>query len=128
MENYPILKDPIKLLVFALAFVYIVFGILKVLNISPVADFVVAMFPLMSNSWMFVLLGISEVALGIGIIWRLTRKWTALLIIGHLAFIFLLSFLNPSQVFSATTVVTFAGEFVAKNVVLMAAAYAIYKS
>ncbi len=119
--------DPITLLALALGFIYIAFGLLKILGISPVEELVVVMFSLMQNSFLFVLLGISEVALGVGLIWPVTRKWASLLIIAHLGFIFILALLNPSQIFSATTAVTFAGEFIAKNVVLMAAAWAVYK-
>lgn len=123
-------KTPIGLLslALALAFIYVMFGLLKVIGKSPVEELVVTMFVPMQNSFLFILLGISEVVLGIGLLVPRTRKLACLLILLHLASIFGLSLLNPGVIFTGSTVVTFAGEFIAKNFVLAAAAWVIYRS
>ncbi|MCA9381529.1 hypothetical protein KC678_04645, partial [Candidatus Dojkabacteria bacterium] len=107
---------------YSLAFIFIFFGALKVLDISPVRDVVEASVPLFKNDILFLGLGAFEVLVGIGLLFKKTRKLASYLIIMHLIGTFVTAVINPSLTFSAETIVTVHGEFVAKNLVLIAAA------
>jgi putative oxidoreductase len=117
---------PYTLLILSLAFVYIVFGLLKVLGVSPIKDLVVQTFSFMDNPLLFGLFGLGEVVLGAGIIIKQTRKISSILIILHILSTFLTILLAPSAIFNPVTLVTLEGEFVLKNVMILAIGYYIY--
>ena len=64
--------------------------------------------------------------LGVGLLVKRFRKIALLGIIVHLIFTIFLSILNPELTFSFKTILTVHGEFVLKNLVLIAAALVIY--
>jgi putative oxidoreductase len=113
-------------LAYSLAIIFIIFGALKVFEISPVRELVVATMGLFDNTWLFRLLGLAEVAMGIGLLYDKTKKWAAGLIVLHLAAIYLVSLINPGILFSRQTFLSFNGEFILKNLVLGAVAAHIY--
>lgn len=113
--------------IWTLAFVFILFGILKVLDISPVREIVEESFFIFEHNWAFFMLGLIEVILGIGLLIKKTRKYAAILIIGHLLGTIATAILTPSITFDSQTVVTTHGEFVAKNFVLIAVALGIVR-
>ncbi|MCA9386994.1 hypothetical protein KC669_03085 [Candidatus Dojkabacteria bacterium] len=110
------------LIAYSLAFIFIFFGGLKVLDMSPVREVVEASVPLFKNDILFLGLGLFEVIVGLGLVLAKTRKIASYLIILHLIGTFVTAVINPDLTFSTETVVTIHGEFVAKNLVLMAAA------
>lgn len=115
-------KLPVKsLLVWSLASVFIVFGALKIFDLGPVAVYVSEMVPLMASALAIKLLGTIELLLGVGLLIKKVRFWAAMAIAAHLMGIFLLSLFNLHLIFDRQSVTLF-GEFVMKNVVLVAAA------
>lgn len=116
-----------KLLIYSLSLIFVVFGLLKMFNISPVKEIVQQTLFIFDYQIAFLLLGIMEVAIGMGLLFQKTRKLSALLIILHLTGIVLMSIITPSLTFSSSTILTFYGEFVLKNLVLMAVAWKIFK-
>ena len=124
MKNTQVLKFTI----IALAVVYIVFGFLKVIDKSAVKDMVLTLVPFMKNGYWFQVLGIFEIVLGVALVVKKTRLYAATGIILHLLFIFLVSIFGGAVIYSAITFLTLQGEFVVKNLVLIAAALHIVAS
>lgn len=118
---------PYRLLYLALAFIYIVFGALKVLGRSPIEPLVLAMIPLLSTPPFFALFGLGEVFLGIGLLFKQIRRFAALGIIVHMLSTFMTLIMVPSRIFSSETVVTLEGEFVFKNILLISVAYYLWR-
>ncbi len=116
-----------KLLIYSLSLIFVVFGLLKMFNISPVKEIVQQTLFIFDYQIAFLLLGIMEVAIGMGLLFQKARKLAALCIILHLSGIILISILTPSLTFSSDTILTFYGEFVLKNLVLIAVAWKIFK-
>lgn len=107
----------------SLALVFIWFGLLKALGVSPVADVVGAVSPLMATATGLTLLGWFEIALGVGLFLNRFRILTYSLLLAHLAGTFLVFVTAPDMMFSpAFPILTVTGEFVLKNIVLVAAA------
>jgi uncharacterized membrane protein YkgB len=109
----------VTLLRWSLAVIFIWFGLIKVLGYNLVFDLVQSVFPLMADGNGFVSLGLLEVAIGAGLLmnrWRLAV--TAVLVL-HLAGTFITFFTAPSLVFQPHfPILSFAGEFVVKNLTL----------
>ncbi|MFD0372214.1 hypothetical protein [Streptomyces sp. NPDC059071] len=104
--------------------VFVWFGVLKVIGLSPAARLVVDVIPFETGGWFVPALGWAEVTLGV---WLLTgRAQAALLPVlgGHLLGTFAVLLLTPHVAFEHANPVllTLVGEFVVKNVVLLAAA------
>lgn len=119
----------VVLLTIPLATIYIWFGILKVFTVSPVYELIKICFPFMPQPLFLHVLGIGEVVIGAGLLWKKTRKLAALLIIPHMGGIFTGLLLRPDVYFvnGNLLLLTTYGEFVIKNVLLIAAALVIYK-
>jgi uncharacterized membrane protein YphA (DoxX/SURF4 family) len=113
-------------LIWALASVYIVFGLLKVFDRSPIKDLIVAAFPFMQNQVLLILFGLSEVFLGLGLVIRKTRKAAALLIVLHVVSTFLTIIFAFNKLVSQSGL-TLEGEFVFKNIILLAVAVFIFQ-
>jgi putative oxidoreductase len=111
------------LLRLSLASVFFWFGVLKVANVSPVIDLLKVTIPLLAGSPYLQILGIVEITIGVGLLVdRLARQATALMILHLLGTLSLIA-IAPSVMFApAFPVLTMAGEFVLKNVVLMSSA------
>lgn len=113
--------DGYKLLIFAISFIYIVFGILKVMLQSPIRDLVEAALPFMNNDLFFQLFGISEIILGAGLLIGSVRKYFAIGILLHLLGTMSTVILAPNVLFTDQLIPTLHGEFVAKNLIILAA-------
>jgi uncharacterized membrane protein YkgB len=110
----------------SLALVFIWFGVLKVVDLSPVSDLVTGSIPATDSSLFVPLLGGFEVALGLGLIaGRQPVVVTAAIV--HLAGTFLVLITQPELAFQDGNplLLTTEGEFVVKNLVLLAAAVAV---
>lgn len=119
-------KYSFDLLRFSLAITLIWFGVLKIIDASPVETIVFEAMPpfIATFPWFFLLLGIGEAVIGIGLVMRRLVPYASLLLILHLV-IATLSVLI-TQGFSPTfPLLTLEGEFVVKNAVLIAGAFVL---
>lgn len=111
----------IPLLRIALGVVYVWFGILKIIGASPIADLVAAMVPFVPADVTVVGLGIAEVGLGAALIANLFVPWVAAIQVLHLLGTFAVFVFQPAVVHTGNPfLVTLEGEFIAKNLVLVA--------
>lgn len=111
----------IPLLRIALGVVYVWFGILKIVGVSPIADLVAAMLPFAPSDVAVVGLGIAEVVLGAALIANLLVPWVAAIQVLHLLGTFAVFVFQPAIVHTGNPfMVTLEGEFIAKNLVLVA--------
>ncbi len=123
-------KNAVRLLRGALFVVYFWFGALKLLGLSPATQLVHDLFdvtvPLIPFGTFFVLFSAFEVALGIAWLFpKMTRLafWATLL---HLFSTALPLVMLPGQVWTGFLVPTLEGQYIVKNVLILAAAYALY--
>jgi len=107
----------------ALSLVFIWFGALKVTGETPVGKLVAGVAPWLPRELFVSGLGIFEVLLGIALLIGYRLVWVALLMVAHLTGTFLVFVTEPAAAFihGNPLLVTMAGEFVAKNMVLIAA-------
>ena len=114
--------DPETLIVFSLFITYFIFGILKVIGVSPVQKAITDLLP-WAGVEAFMLVGIAEVILAVGILIPRFRNIFAVMIILHLIFVSLFSVFVPNLFFSSKTILTVEAQFVLKNLVYLAATY-----
>jgi putative oxidoreductase len=116
-------RASVPLLRVSLGVVFIWFGALKFTNSTPVAELVANTVPFLPARWFVPALGAFEVALGLAL---LVGRWlgiVALLMVGHLSGTLLVLVTQPHVAFKDGNplMLTMTGEFVVKNLVLMAA-------
>jgi uncharacterized membrane protein YkgB len=113
----------IRLLRLALAVTFIWFGALKVLNVSPVADLVAETVYWFPAEWVVPLLGLWEIAVGLGLLFRLVLRLTLFFFFLQMAGTFLVLVMHPDLSFQNGNPfhLTVLGEFVVKNLVLLTA-------
>jgi len=106
----------------ALGIVFVWFGGLKVAGVSPVADLVATTVAWLPAGWFVPFLGVWEVTIGVGLLFRLFLRLTLLLLAAQLAGTFLVLLVRPDLAFAGSPLLlTLIGEFVVKNLVLLAA-------
>lgn len=112
----------LPLLRLSLAFVYVAFGGLKIVGLSPVADLVALMLPFLPADVAVIGMGVFEVAVGLLLAAGVLVPWVAASQVVHLAGTFLIFLVHPALAFvdGNPLALTVLGEFVAKNVVLVA--------
>lgn len=107
----------------SLGLVFIWFGGLKVLNATPVADFVAGTIPWVDRGLLLPGLGAFEIVLGLLLIigWRPTT--ISIVLVMHLTGTFLALVMQPEVAFQDGNpfLLTTEGEFVIKNMVLISA-------
>jgi uncharacterized membrane protein YphA (DoxX/SURF4 family) len=112
-----------------LAAVFFWFGALKLAGVSPVVEMLRGSFPLLADAPFLQLLGVAEVLIAAGLILNRLSRQTAFLMVLHLTATLGVAVLSPRTVFApAFPVLTMAGEFLAKNLVLLAAGVTILVS
>lgn len=111
----------------ALGVVFVWFGALKIIGESPVRELIGGAYSFLPLNYFLPLLGIWEMLIGIGLIFRLALRVTLALLWLQMAGTFLAPLLSPSQFFSGANplLLTTLGEFVVKNIVLIAASIVI---
>jgi uncharacterized membrane protein YkgB len=110
----------------SLAAVFFWFGVLKVANVSPVASLLRASIPFLAERPYLEILGVVEIVIGVGLLANRLATQASVLMILHLAGTLSLFVIAPRLVFAPTfPVLTMEGEFVLKNVVLIASALVI---
>jgi uncharacterized membrane protein YphA (DoxX/SURF4 family) len=116
----------VPLLRIALGVVYVWFGILKILGVSPIADLVASMVPFLPKDVAVIGLGCVEVLLGGLLIIGVAVPWIAAAQVVHLLSTFAVFVFQPATVHDGNPfVVTLEGEFIAKNLVLVAALFVV---
>jgi putative oxidoreductase len=108
----------------SLGVVFIWFGALKVVNLTPVGDLVAGTLPFLDPTWFVPVLGAVEVALGIGLLLGRAITLVCAVLVAHLCGTFLVLVMQPELAFQNGNplLLTTIGEFVMKNVVLISAA------
>jgi len=112
-----------ELLRISLGIVFLWFGLLKVLDRSPVADLVALTLSWFPADVIVPVVGAAEVVVGLGLLFRVALRLTLLVFWGEMLGTFLVLFLRPELAFQQGNplLLTDTGEFVIKNLVLIAA-------
>lgn len=120
-------KRGVGMLRAALALVFIWFGALKVAGVSPVADLVAGTVYWIRPEVFIPLLGLWEVAVGLGLLSGVALRLVLLLFWLQMAGTFLVLVARPDIAFQSGNplLLTVTGEFVIKNLVLIAAGLVI---
>ncbi|MGH2542682.1 MAG: hypothetical protein ACRDIB_07790 [Ardenticatenaceae bacterium] len=111
----------------SLGVTYIWFGALKIAGVSPVAGLVARTVPLLPERAAVVLMGIWEVTIGIGLLFRVALRLTLALFFLQVAGTFMTFLMQPREVFQHSNPLrlTKDGEFIVKNLVLLSAGLAV---
>jgi uncharacterized membrane protein YkgB len=117
----------LPLLRWAVGIVFIWFGALKLVGSTPVADFVAHTLPWFNRAWLIPALGLFEVAIGVAMIVGRFLTVVCAVMVAHLAGTFLSLVMQPEVTFQHGNplMLTAEGEFVIKNLVLIAAGLVI---
>src|SRR6266849_1766545 len=114
---------PERLLGWSLGIVYLWFGALKLAHLSPVLELIRRTSPLLATAPFFNVLALSELVLGAMLLAGVWKRWTAASAMMHLIGTFSVVFSSPQTAFQPSfPILTMEGEFVVKNLVLLAAA------
>lgn len=120
-------KHHVVMMQAALGLVFVWFGLLKLIGLSPVEDLVAATVPLVDGAWAVPFLGVWEIAIGILLLWgRFVRIMLALFVVQMLG-TFSILVVHPALAFQGYNplLLTVEGEFVVKNLVLLAAGLSV---
>ena len=124
----PVLRrHGIAVLRFSLATVFVWFGALKVLDVSPVVDLVASTVYWLDPDWFVPALGVVEILIGLSLALRLGLRLALAALFLQLLGTFLVFFLEPDIAFQDGNPLklTTEGEFIVKNLVLLAAAIVV---
>lgn len=113
----------VPLLRISLGIVFVWFGLLKIFEVSPVAEFVARTVYWVDPDLFVPALGVFEVTVGVLLLLGKMMRLTLLLFVLQMAGTFLTFFILPNVVFQHGNplLLTVEGEFVVKNLVLIAA-------
>lgn len=118
---------PDRLLRWSLGIVYLWFGALKLTNLSPVLELVRRTNRALATVPLYCGLALFELALGVLLFAGIWQRWTAVAGVVHLTGTFGLLVVSPRTVFQPSfPFLTMEGEFVVKNLVLLAAAGSLW--
>lgn len=111
----------------SLAIVFIWFGALKIFGVSPVVDLVASTVYWVDPDWFVPVLGVVEVLVGLGLATRWGLRLVLLVLVAQMLGTFLVFALLPDIAFQGDNPLklTVEGEFVVKNLVLLAAAMVV---
>ncbi len=117
----------ITLLRMSLALTFIWFGALKIFNVSPVVDLVAATVYWFPPKLFVPFLGVWEVIVGLGLLFRVALRLVIFLFLVQMAGTFLVLVFHPEIAFQSGNplLLTVTGEFVVKNLVLISAGLVI---
>jgi putative oxidoreductase len=112
---------------YALAVVFIWFGALKVIGRSPVYELVADTVPFLPGDLVVPAFGVLEVVIGIGLLLGIGLRVVLLFLVLQMLGTFLVWVTQPGESFQDGNplLLTTAGEFVLKNLVLIAAAMVV---
>lgn len=108
----------------AFGVVFVWFGALKILGVTPIGDFLAGTLPWFDRAWLIPAIGVFEVLIGLGMILDRFLVLVCVVLIGHLLGTFLSLVMQSDLTFQHGNPLLLAtdGEFVVKNVVLIAGA------
>jgi putative oxidoreductase len=113
-------KHEVLILRLTLGIIFFWFGILKLLNISPVLYVIEQSYPFLAPIPIFRLLGLLEVVVGLALLAGYFLRTTTIILMAHLLATLLVFFINPSLAFYPHfPILTVEGEFILKNIVLL---------
>lgn len=103
--------------------VFFWFGLLKLIDVSPVAHIINAVYAFLPEKETVYVIGMLEVGIALGVLFKKAYRFAIFLLCVELIGIFLLTLLSPSLFFRNGNMLylTLEGEFVVKNFVLLAA-------
>jgi len=112
---------------FALGSVFLWFGALKIFGNSPVTLMIRETFSFLPVNTFILVLGVWEMLIGVGIVFKRALRWVLILLGIHLVGTFVSLVLNPPLFFvrGFPLCLTADGEFVMKNLVMLTAALVI---
>lgn len=125
---YPAIPFPraVWLLRASLALVFLWFGLLKAFGVSPVIEVIDIAYPAILNyPFLFDLLILLELAIGVGLLVSRFARTAALLGAIHLTIATLGVLFSPQAFSGGFPFLTLIGEFVVKNIVLIAALFVL---
>ena len=107
----------------SLAVVFIWFGALKVLDVTPVGDLVARTVYWFDPDWVVPILGLFEIIVGLGLLFKVALRAVLGLFLLQMVGTFLVLVILPEVAFDNGNplLLTVEGEFVVKNLVLLAA-------
>lgn len=116
-------KHGVAILRVAVAVVFVWFGALKVLGVSPVEELVTKVVFWVPKSVALQVLGWTEIFVGVALLFRFAMRLAMALFFVHMPGTFLILVLHPELAFQHGNplLLTTVGEFVLKNIVLLAA-------
>ncbi|MDO8574476.1 MAG: DUF417 family protein [bacterium] len=104
----------------SLGLIFFWFGTLKVFGLTPVAEVVGIVSPFLAGGTGIIILGAVEVLIGICLMFNWFQKTSLVALVLHLLGTFLVFIMGPEMMFQPVfPVLTLAGEFVFKNIVLV---------
>ncbi len=117
----------IPVLRIAIGIIFLWFGVLKMIGMSPVMDFLQQTYPLIANETGVWILGLIEVIIGAGLLYTRGLKLALVLLWFQLLGTLATFILAPALTFQGSFpfFLTFEGEFVLKNIVFFAASMVI---
>ncbi len=120
-------KWGIPLLRISLGVVFLWFGALKLFGVSPVVDLIANTYYFFPAGEFVMILGLWEVVIGLGLIFKLSLRFTLALLWIQMAGTLFSVVLAPQTFFQGNNplLLTLEGEFVVKNLVLIAGAIVI---
>jgi diguanylate cyclase (GGDEF)-like protein len=108
----------------SLGLVFFWFGMLKTFGFAPpeIKDLVIKIIYLVPKEYAIQFLGVAEVLIGIALLFRIAQRLTMVVFFGHMMGTFLVLVLRPELSFQPGNpfLLTTTGEFVIKNIVLLA--------
>lgn len=107
----------------ALAVVFLWFGVLKVLGVSPVEDMVAGTVYFFDPAWFVPLLGLVEILIGLGLLFRIALRFVVAVLLVQMVGTFLVFVIRPDIAFQNGNplLLSVDGEFVLKNLVILGA-------
>lgn len=106
----------------ALGAIFVWFGVLKIFGYNPVYDIIYASFPWFADGVGLIILGAVETLIGAGLLFNFLPRITHAALILHLLGTLTVFISGPEVMFQPFfPVLTLAGEFVFKNIVLVIA-------
>jgi len=118
----------VSLLRISVGIVFVWFGALKVLNVSPVVELVTGAYTFFPERPFMLILGLWEVAVGLGLIFKCYLRLSIIFLWLQMGGVFGSLILLPSAFFVGWNplLITFEGEFLIKNIVILAATLVIW--
>lgn len=117
----------VPILRISLAVVFIWFGALKIVGNTPVFELVASTVYWVDPDWFVPVLGVVEVLVGLGLLFRIGLRLVLAVLFVQLVGTFLVFVLRPEIAFQGNNplALTTEGEFIVKNLVLLAAAMTV---